>query len=72
MLVRVMYQNAKFDMVKTFVLDELISSGKLKKFHRSQEWVTVGVDPVRGMGGSYKGPERRKHFIYSIKTEFWK
>jgi hypothetical protein len=72
MLVRVMYQNAKFDIVKTFVLDELISSGKLKKFYRSQEWVTVGVDPVRGKGVSYKGPERRKNFVYSIKTEFWK
>lgn len=71
MLVRIMYQNDKYDMVKTSALDELISSGRLKKFHRSQEWVTLGVDPVRGRGGLYKGPERRKNFLQSIRTEFW-
>ena len=71
MLVRVMYQNDKFDMVKPFILDELISSGKLKKFFRSEGWVVIGINPVRRTGGSYKGPERRKFFLHSIKAEFW-
>lgn len=59
MLIRVIYQNDKHDMVKPHHLDELISSNKIKKFLRSQGWVTIGVDPVRGMGGTYNGPERR-------------
>jgi hypothetical protein len=71
MLVRVMYQNDRFDMVKPSVLAGLISSGKLKKFRRDREWVVVGADPVRGSGGSYEGPERRKNFMQTIKSDFW-
>lgn len=71
MLVRVMYQNDKFDMVKPFILDKLIFSGKLKKFFRLEGWVTIGVDPIRTTAVSYKGPERRKNFKYAIKAEFW-
>jgi hypothetical protein len=66
MLVRIIYQNGKFDMVKPLFIDELIASGKLKKFFRSRVWVTIGIDPVRGMSGSYEGPERRRAFEYSI------
>lgn len=60
MLIKVIYQNEKFDMVKPSILDELLATGKLKNFFRSGGWVTIGIDPVRGRGGSYKGPERRK------------
>ncbi len=62
MIVWVQYHNSKYDMVKTSVLDELIQSGKIEKFYRSEGWVTIGVDPVRGQGGgTYQGPERRDH-----------
>jgi hypothetical protein len=60
MLIRILYRNGKFDMVKPAILKELITSDKLKSFFRSEGWATVGVDPTRGMGGTYEGRERRK------------
>jgi hypothetical protein len=60
MLIRVMYQNEKFDMVKPSILEGFLSSGKLKKFFRSGGWAIMGIDPIRGRGGSHEGPERRK------------
>ena len=60
MIIRIMYQNEKYDFVKPFLLDELIYFNKIKKFLRSEGWVDPGVDKIRGMGGYYRGPERRK------------
>jgi hypothetical protein len=68
MLIRVLYQNNESDMVKPFLLDDLIASGKIIKFFRSGRWVTIGVDPVRGKGGFYRGSERRKNSL----LELWK
>jgi hypothetical protein len=68
MLIKVIYQNGESDMVKPFLLDDIIASGKIMKFFRSGRWVTVGVDPVRGNGSFYKGPERRKNSL----LELWK
>lgn len=62
MLIRVMYNNNAYDMVKQTLLDDLIKSDKIKKFLRSEGWAVMGVDRVRGMGGDYEGPERRKIF----------
>jgi len=62
MLIRVQYVSGKFDYTDRLTLHRLIESGKLKKFLRpsSQDWVTIGVDPVRGQGGGlYQGPDRR-------------
>src|SRR3990170_7946549 len=59
MLIKVMYQNNEYGTVNPFLLDKLIASGKIKKFLRSSGWVTIGVDPIRGTDGHYKGPERR-------------
>ena len=66
----IMYENGNFDVVKSFLLDELISSNKIKKFLRSVGWVTVGLNTIRGKGGYYKGPERRtKNLIKCGKTQ---
>jgi hypothetical protein len=59
MLIRVLYQNGKYDMVKDAFLGKYIESGKLLKFKRKDGWATVGIDPIRGAGGPYVGPERR-------------
>jgi len=66
MLVKVMYQNNEYCMVKPFLLDELIASGKITKFLRSEGWVTIGVDPIRGPVGCYNGPERRKNSFFEL------
>lgn len=62
MLIRILYINNKYDMVKDVILNEQITSGKIKKFYRSDGWVNIGHDPIRGMGVrySYNGPERRR------------
>jgi hypothetical protein len=59
MLIKVLYNNDTFDMLKHSRLDEYIAAGKVKKFRRSSGWVTIGVDHLRGAGGAYRGPERR-------------
>ena len=67
MLIRVVYQNNKHDLVKPFLLDKLIISGRVKKFLRSDGWATIGVAPLRGNGGyygRYNGVERRNNLEY--------
>jgi hypothetical protein len=59
MLVRVMSKDGEFCLVNSSVLTKLIYAGKVLKFYRSGQWVVVGHDPVRGMGGSGTGYRRR-------------
>jgi hypothetical protein len=62
MLIRVLKRDNKFDMIKEYLLEDYIQSGEILKFHRSNGWVTIGRDPIRGMGSvNYIGPERRLH-----------
>ena len=69
MLIKVIYQNDKYDMVKPINLDTLLFSNKIKKFLRSEGWVTVGVDKIRGSGGHYEGPERRNDVTQLSQAE---
>ncbi len=70
MLIKVIYQNDKHDMVKPVMLDILLFANKIKKFLRSGGWVTVGVDKIRGIGGYYEGSERRKNEVtYLLHAE---
>ncbi|MBN2397625.1 MAG: hypothetical protein JXI32_04535 [Deltaproteobacteria bacterium] len=50
-----------YDYIAGTVLDRLIREHRVKRFYRSSEerWITVGIDPIRGMGGVYAGPDRR-------------
>jgi hypothetical protein len=70
MLIRVVYQNDKHDMVKPFILDALIYANRIKKFFRSNVWATIGSDLTRGMGGDFNGVERRKYIPYTGKTDY--
>jgi hypothetical protein len=64
MIIRVLYEDDRHDYVPAFRLDDLIAEGRIKKFYRSDGWVTIGKDPIRGTGGArYSGPERRKIFV---------
>ena len=58
-MIKVIYQNGTHDMVDPSVLCDLIAAKSIKNFYRSEGWVSVTTDPVRGRGGSYKGTERR-------------
>lgn len=60
MMIRVMYSDGRFDLVKDVLLDQLLENNSIVSFKRSNGWAVVGRDPIRGRGGmSYRGPERR-------------
>jgi hypothetical protein len=60
MMIRVMYSDGRFDLVKPATLGLLLNRNALASFKRSTGWVVVGRDPLRGAGGcAYLGPERR-------------
>jgi len=60
MMIRVMYNDGRFDMVKPDRLDDLIEKEVVTSFKRSTGWVVVGRDPIRNSGrADYGGAERR-------------
>jgi len=62
MLVRVMYRDCRYDYVDQRTLGRLIASEDIRKFLRPAEgqWVDIARFPIRGTGGVYTGPERRR------------
>lgn len=60
MMIRVMYSDGTFDLVKHSILDQLLEKNRVASFKRSRGWAVVGRDPIRGVGGlAYRGPDRR-------------
>ena len=63
-LIRVVYKAKEydFDYVPSDLLNTLITGDKITHFYRPSEekWVNIRLDPVRGIGGGYQGPERRR------------
>lgn len=65
MRILVKYKDLKSGVVRADELQELIQSEKLLAFRRDDdEWVRIGLDPVRGTGGRYRGPERRGNVLF--------
>ena len=61
MLIRVMYSDGRFDMVKPKMLDDLLERQAVSSFKRSDGWAVVGRDPIRSPeSGKYRGTERRR------------
>ena len=62
MILHVQYRNLDYDYVDTRTLDSLLEDEGIRRFYRPSEkrWVNVYRDPIRGMGGVYSGPSRRK------------
>ncbi|MGA1869403.1 MAG: GSU3473 family protein [bacterium] len=59
MLIRVLYYDNTYDMVKPWLLKKLIEHNYIQAFYRRTGWVYIGRDSIRGMGGYYDGAERR-------------
>lgn len=60
MMIRIMYSDGRFDLVKQDMLDQLLAKNRVASFKRSSGWAVVGRDPIRGVGShAYRGPERR-------------
>jgi hypothetical protein len=60
MSIKVMYTNGKIGIVENYQLDDLIASGKIQKFRRSDGWVSVGKDPIRKADELEKKPKSRQ------------
>jgi hypothetical protein len=61
-MIRVMYSDGRFDMVKSTMLDNLLEQQSVTSFKRSSGWAVVGRDPIRSQGRSdYMGDDRRSH-----------
>ena len=62
MLIRVIYQNQRYDFVQDSRLDEFIETGAIASFQRRSGWVRIGIDPIRATttDSSYPGKERRQ------------
>jgi hypothetical protein len=60
MMIRVMYSDDRFDMVKPSMLDNLLDQQAVTSFKRTSGWAVVGRDQIRSSGrSSYRGTERR-------------
>ncbi len=61
--IRVIYTaNRIHDYVSCYYLDTLMAENRITHFYRPSEkcWVNIRTDPIRGRGGYYQGPERRR------------
>jgi len=60
MMLNVLYNDGRYDLVNQRMLDMLLASAKVAGFMRSRRWVFVGRDPIRvSRDPSYRGDERR-------------
>jgi hypothetical protein len=61
MLIRVIYSDGKFDMIRPQLLDKLLNEKKVTSFMRSGGWATIGRDHIRKNRQihNYEGMERR-------------
>ncbi|HKL26013.1 MAG TPA: hypothetical protein VJ910_07310 [Desulfuromonadales bacterium] len=61
MMIRIMYTDGGFDIVKPAQLNHLLEEKALISFKRADGWAVVGRDPMRRSSlPSYQGPERRQ------------
>ncbi len=51
------------EYVEESCLQEMIDSGEIFAFRRSDGWVTVIYDRIRVKQTNYSGPDRRKHLF---------
>lgn len=61
MFLQVQYHDERYDFVPAAKLSDILQTKRVKMFFRPSEhrWVILGIDPVRGSGGFYYGPDRR-------------
>lgn len=61
MLLRLMYSDGTYDMVKASRLDQMIATGRVTKFMRKDGWLDVRKGRIRSriVHHGYQGPERR-------------
>ncbi len=61
MMIRVVYHDGRYDMVKRWAFETLLAQRKIQGFRRSSGWVRIDRDPLRGSRGAhdFQGDDRR-------------
>ncbi len=69
MMLYVKYRDMRYDFVNTQTLDRLLAQKSIRMFYRLSEkqWVDVDRDRIRGSGGGYRGPNRRRSDMAPIR-----
>lgn len=64
MILYVQYRDFHYEYVDTRTFERLLADKKLRLFYRPSEkrWIYLlrDLDPIRGIGGDYSGPDRRE------------
>lgn len=72
MNMKVVFMDNREGIIDAALLDEMISVNMIRMFMRSDGWAMVGINPIRGAGGTYDGMDRRgtyslpEHAAYKI------
>ena len=65
MMVRVIYHDGRYDMVKRWTLEMLIEQNKIQGFRRANGWVRIGSGKLRSSrSANYRDDERRVPVAY--------
>lgn len=61
MMIRVVYHDGRYDMVKRWAFETLLAQRKIQGFRRASGWVRIDRDPLRGSRQTldYQGEDRR-------------
>ncbi|WP_432822324.1 GSU3473 family protein [Trichloromonas sp.] len=59
-MIRVLYHDGRYDMVKRWTLEMLIEQNRIQGFRRANGWVRIGKDKLRApMSSKSREDERR-------------
>ena len=65
MMIRILYHDGRYDMVKRWTLEMLIAQDRIQGFRRSNGWVRVGSDKLRTPhSANYPDDDRRVPVAY--------
>ena len=67
-LIPVVLKDGTYQNVFADALNRLLAARKVMAFKRRSGWVMVDTDPVRGIGGRYRGPDRRHREHIRLKN----
>ena len=69
MLIPVVLKDGHEELVSKDELQFLMSKQQILFFKRSDGWVVLGRDNIRGLKVPYNGVERRQHHVFSTGTD---
>jgi hypothetical protein len=69
MLIPVVLKDGHEELVSKDELQFLMSRQQILFFKRSDGWVVLGRDNMRGLKVPYNGVERRQHHVFSTGTD---